>query len=111
MAPSKGQALLQYCASDTSHYYDAQDAAELIAAFKEIGDKAVEASPPHQLTASKTFWIFADNSTAVTTTAVLSFLLKGQINKKIQTVGHEIARRQQNCPRHTSLLQLFHFDA
>jgi Flp pilus assembly protein TadG len=44
MAPSKGQALLQYCASDTSHYYDAQDAAELIAAFKEIGDKAVEAS-------------------------------------------------------------------
>ncbi len=44
MAPSKGQALLQYCASDTSHYYDAQDAADLIAAFKEIGDKAVEAS-------------------------------------------------------------------
>lgn len=44
MAPSKGQALLQYCATDTSHYYDAQDAAELIAAFKEIGDKAVEAS-------------------------------------------------------------------
>lgn len=44
MAPSKGQALLQYCASSTSHYYDAQDAAELVAAFKEIGDKAVEAS-------------------------------------------------------------------
>eukprot|EP01032_Pedospumella_encystans_P036333 gene36333-41110_t len=44
MAPSKGQALLQYCASSTSHYYDAQNAAELVAAFKEIGDKAVEAS-------------------------------------------------------------------
>lgn len=44
MAPSKGQALLEYCATSTSHYYDAQDAAELVAAFKEIGDKAVQAS-------------------------------------------------------------------
>jgi Flp pilus assembly protein TadG/uncharacterized protein YegL len=44
MAPSKGQTLLKYCASSTSNYYDAQDAAELVAAFKEIGDKAVEAS-------------------------------------------------------------------
>lgn len=44
MAPSKGRALLEYCATSTSHYYDAQDAAELVAAFKEIGDKAVEAS-------------------------------------------------------------------
>lgn len=44
MAPSKGQALLKYCATSISHYYDAQDAAELVAAFKEIGDKAVEAS-------------------------------------------------------------------
>ncbi len=44
MAPSKGQALLQYCASSTSHYYDAQNAAELVAAFEEIGEKAVEAS-------------------------------------------------------------------
>lgn len=44
MAPTKGQTLLRYCASSTSHYYDAQDAAELVAAFKEIGDKAVEAS-------------------------------------------------------------------
>lgn len=44
MAPSKGQALLRACASSPSNYYDAQDAAELVAAFKEIGDKAVEAS-------------------------------------------------------------------
>lgn len=44
MAPSKGRALLEYCATSTSHYYDAQDAAELVAAFKEIGDKAVEAT-------------------------------------------------------------------
>lgn len=44
MAPSKGQTLLKYCATSISHYYDAQDAAELVAAFKEIGDKAVEAS-------------------------------------------------------------------
>lgn len=44
MAPSKGQSLLKYCASSTSNYYDAQNAAELVAAFKEIGDKAVQAS-------------------------------------------------------------------
>ncbi len=44
MAPSKGQTLLQYCASSTSNYYDAQNAAQLVAAFKEIGDKAVQAS-------------------------------------------------------------------
>jgi Flp pilus assembly protein TadG/uncharacterized protein YegL len=44
MAPSKGQTLLKYCASSTSNYYDAQNAAELVAAFKEIGDKAVQAS-------------------------------------------------------------------
>eukprot|EP01036_Dinobryon_divergens_P037035 gene37035-48350_t len=44
MAPSKGRSLLQYCASSTSNYYDAQNAAELVAAFKEIGDKAVQAS-------------------------------------------------------------------
>jgi Mg-chelatase subunit ChlD len=44
MAPTKGQTLLKYCASSTSNYYDAQNAAELVAAFKEIGDKAVQAS-------------------------------------------------------------------
>lgn len=44
MAPTKGQTLLKNCASSTSHYYDAQDAAELVAAFKHIGDKAVQAA-------------------------------------------------------------------
>ncbi len=42
MAPDRGQALLQYCATDTSHYFDAQNAADLVAAFKEIGEKATE---------------------------------------------------------------------
>lgn len=40
MAPSGGQELLAYCATDTSHYYDANNAAEVVAAFKEIGEKA-----------------------------------------------------------------------
>ncbi|WP_368669521.1 VWA domain-containing protein [Agrobacterium sp. a22-2] len=40
MAPSGGQELLAYCATDTSHYYDANDAEDLVAAFKEIGEKA-----------------------------------------------------------------------
>jgi Mg-chelatase subunit ChlD len=44
MAPSKGQALLKDCASSLSNYYDAQNAAQLVAAFKEIGEKAAEAS-------------------------------------------------------------------
>ncbi|MDI6837782.1 MAG: pilus assembly protein TadG, partial [Rhizobiaceae bacterium] len=42
MAPDRGRALLQYCATDTSHYFDAQNAADLVAAFKEIGEKATE---------------------------------------------------------------------
>lgn len=44
MAPTKGQGLLKACASGPSNYYDAQDAAQLVAAFKEIGDKAVDAA-------------------------------------------------------------------
>lgn len=44
MAPSKGQTLLKNCASGLSNYYDAQNATELVAAFKQIGEKAVEAS-------------------------------------------------------------------
>lgn len=40
MAPTRGQTLLAYCATDTSHYYDADDAEEVVAAFKEIGEKA-----------------------------------------------------------------------
>lgn len=40
MAPKAGQDLLKTCATDASHYYDAQDAVQLIAAFKAIGEKA-----------------------------------------------------------------------
>lgn len=39
-APSGGEALLNYCASSPDHYYDANNAADLIAAFKSIGAKA-----------------------------------------------------------------------
>lgn len=42
MAPSKGQALLKYCATDANHYFAAEDTATLIRAFKTIGDKAAE---------------------------------------------------------------------
>lgn len=44
MAPTRGKELLSYCATDTSHYYDANNAAELVAAFKEIGEKAAAAT-------------------------------------------------------------------
>ncbi|TWF51962.1 vWA domain-containing protein [Neorhizobium alkalisoli] len=40
MAPSAGRSLLNTCATDASHYYDASDAVELVAAFKSIGEKA-----------------------------------------------------------------------
>jgi Flp pilus assembly protein TadG len=40
MAPTAGQKLLRTCATDTSHYYDADNAVDLIAAFKSIGEKA-----------------------------------------------------------------------
>ena len=36
-APETGKKLLQYCASSVSHYYDANDATELLAAFRQIG--------------------------------------------------------------------------
>lgn len=42
MAPSKGQALLNYCATDASHYFAAEDTNQLVQAFKTIGDKAAE---------------------------------------------------------------------
>lgn len=42
MAPSKGQTLLKYCASDANHYFAAEDTAQLVQAFKTIGDKAAE---------------------------------------------------------------------
>lgn len=39
-APSGGKALLSYCASSPDHFFDAKDSAELISAFKNIGNKA-----------------------------------------------------------------------
>ncbi|OJU02322.1 MAG: hypothetical protein BGN83_13400 [Rhizobium sp. 63-7] len=44
MAPTRGQQLLQYCATDTSHYFAADNMAELVAAFKSIGEKASQLS-------------------------------------------------------------------
>ncbi len=40
MAPTTGQALLKYCATDASHYFQAESMADLLAAFKKIGAKA-----------------------------------------------------------------------
>ncbi|MCF1447571.1 VWA domain-containing protein [Agrobacterium vitis] len=44
MAPDRGKSLLEACASDASHYYEATDAASLVAAFGEIGKKATSTS-------------------------------------------------------------------
>ena len=38
-APSGGQALLEYCASSEEHYFDADNSADFLAAFEEIGDR------------------------------------------------------------------------
>lgn len=40
MAPTSGQNLLKYCATDASHYFDANDNDQLVKAFKTIGLKA-----------------------------------------------------------------------
>ncbi|CAN7567918.1 pilus assembly protein [Rhizobium leguminosarum] len=40
MAPAGGQALLHYCASDDSHYFQPEKMEDLLAAFKAIGAKA-----------------------------------------------------------------------
>lgn len=40
MAPLNGQKLLNYCATDPSHYFKAESMADLLAAFKKIGAKA-----------------------------------------------------------------------
>ena len=40
MAPSRGQALLSYCATSSAHYFKAEDADDLNAAFKYIGERA-----------------------------------------------------------------------
>ncbi len=42
MAPARGQALLKYCATSEKHYFPAENASELTAAFKYIGEKASE---------------------------------------------------------------------
>ncbi len=42
-APEAGKKLLQYCASSSSHYFDADNAAELLDAFRQIGAAAAEA--------------------------------------------------------------------
>jgi Flp pilus assembly protein TadG len=39
MAPTNGQALLKYCATDDNHYFKAESMSDLLAAFKEIGAK------------------------------------------------------------------------
>jgi Flp pilus assembly protein TadG/uncharacterized protein YegL len=42
MAPSRGQALLSYCATTSAHYFAAEDADDLNAAFEYIGERATE---------------------------------------------------------------------
>lgn len=44
MAPSNGKALLLSCAGSASNYYAADDMASLVAAFKDIGQKAADQS-------------------------------------------------------------------
>ncbi len=44
MAPATGQALLSYCATDARHFFAANNAGDMIAAFKYIGEKAVSAT-------------------------------------------------------------------
>jgi len=39
-APKRGKELLSYCASSSAHFFDAQSSADLIAAFKSIGEQA-----------------------------------------------------------------------
>ncbi|MCO6185004.1 VWA domain-containing protein [Rhizobium sp. L1K21] len=41
-APYNGQQLLSSCASDSSHYFNAQSAEEMVAAFEAIGAKAAD---------------------------------------------------------------------
>jgi Flp pilus assembly protein TadG len=42
MAPDRGKALLNYCATSSAHYFAAEDADDLNAAFEYIGDRATE---------------------------------------------------------------------
>ena len=42
MAPDRGKALLNYCATSSAHYFAAEDADDLNAAFEYIGERATE---------------------------------------------------------------------
>lgn len=42
MAPDRGKALLNYCATSGAHYFAAEDADDLNAAFEYIGERATE---------------------------------------------------------------------
>lgn len=42
MAPSRGQTLLSYCATTSAHYFAAENADDLNAAFEYIGERATE---------------------------------------------------------------------
>ncbi len=42
LAPTKGQELLEYCASSSAHYFEPENTDELIASFKSIGGDASE---------------------------------------------------------------------
>jgi Flp pilus assembly protein TadG len=42
MAPDRGKALLNYCATTSAHYFAAEDADDLNAAFEYIGERATE---------------------------------------------------------------------
>lgn len=44
MAPDTGKALLSYCATDANHFFAAENANDMIAAFKYIGEKAISAT-------------------------------------------------------------------
>lgn len=39
-APKRGKELLSYCATSSAHFFDAQSSADLISAFKSIGEQA-----------------------------------------------------------------------
>lgn len=44
MAPTRGKSLLNYCASDSSYYYEPEDMEDLVTAFGEIAEKAAKAT-------------------------------------------------------------------
>jgi Flp pilus assembly protein TadG len=42
MAPDAGKELLRYCATDANHFFPAEDADQILAAFQTIGEKATK---------------------------------------------------------------------